>query len=68
MNIIELHSYYGDAYEDRVVYVASDDISTISPLKSIHTRITFKGCADAEIDVVEDVNYVLAKWRETTRG
>ena len=68
MNIIELHYYFGEAYEGCVVYVASDDISTISPLKSIHTRITFKGCLAAEIDVAEDVNYVLAKWREATRG
>lgn len=67
MKIIALNQFFGEADPTTPVYVNAEDVSYIEPgLNLANTVITFNN--GHTVDVLEDSNYVLAKWREATRG
>lgn len=68
MQIIRLNQTHGEAYPTNPIYIASDDISCVFPFNGgKNTLICFKGHPDAQVQVAEELEYVVAKWREAIR-
>jgi hypothetical protein len=71
MKIIELNEFFGPAYPTSKIYIDATNIRHVTPhsRNGSNTSIHLKGSyTDNTLVVVEEIDYVLKKWKEALKA